>query len=183
MSMDVFLETARLRLRRITAADAARLVELDSDPEVMRFITGGKPTSMAAIEHDVLPRLFEEYARFPLLGRWAAVSRATGEFEGWFALRPTERGHGDEVELGYRLRRSAWGRGLATEGSRALVHKAFAELEVRRIYAETMAVNTASRRVLEKTGLTLVRTFHLEWDDPIEGDEHGEVEYELTKLR
>jgi RimJ/RimL family protein N-acetyltransferase len=60
---------------------------------------------------------------------------------------------GDEVELGDRLRRSAWGMGYATEGSRALVDRAFAEPGVRRVYAETMAVNVASRRVLEKAGL------------------------------
>ena len=44
-----------------------------------------------------------------------------------------------------------------------------------------MTVNTASRRVMERCGLRYVRTFHLEWDDPIEGTEHGDVEYELTK--
>jgi RimJ/RimL family protein N-acetyltransferase len=79
------------------------------------------------------------------------------------------------------LRRSAWGKGYATEGSRALVDRAFAEPGVQRIYAETMAVNAASRRVLEKAGLRHVRTFHLSWEDPIEGTEQGEVEYELRK--
>jgi RimJ/RimL family protein N-acetyltransferase len=82
--------------------------------------------------------------------------------------------------LGYRLRRSTWGKGYATEGSRALVRKAFEELAVQRVFAETMAVNLASRRVMEKAGLRFVRTFHLTWDDPIPGTEHGEVEYELT---
>ena len=89
----------------------------------------------------------------------------------------------DEPELGYRLRRSAWGKGYATEGSRALIRKGFTELGVRRVVAETMAVNTASRRVMEKAGLTLVRTFHQEWPDRIPGDEHGDVEYALTQGR
>jgi RimJ/RimL family protein N-acetyltransferase len=44
-----------------------------------------------------------------------------------------------------------------------------------------MAVNTASRRVMEKAGLSLERTFYRDWPDPIEGTEHGEVEYALTK--
>ena len=52
---------------------------------------------------------------------------------------------------------------------------------MRRVVAQTMAVNTASRRVMEKAGLTLERTFHRSWADPIEGAEHGEVEYALTK--
>jgi RimJ/RimL family protein N-acetyltransferase len=52
---------------------------------------------------------------------------------------------------------------------------------VQRVVAETMAVNTASRRVMEKTGLTLERAFYRDWPDPIEGAEHGEVEYALRK--
>ena len=77
--------------------------------------------------------------------------------------------------------RAAWGRGYASEGSRALIGKGFAELGVRRVVAETMAVNAASRRVLEKAGLRLVRTFHQPWPEPIPGDEHGDVEYALTR--
>jgi RimJ/RimL family protein N-acetyltransferase len=52
---------------------------------------------------------------------------------------------------------------------------------LKRIWAETMAVNLASRRVMEKAGLAYVRTFHLEWDDPIEGTQAGEVEYAITR--
>ena len=95
--------------------------------------------------------------------------------------RRREAGDPDEVELGYRLRRSAWGKGYATEGSRALIHKGFTELGVRRVVARTMAVNTASRRVMEKAGLMHVRTFYPERPDPIEGSEQGEVEYALTE--
>ena len=87
----------------------------------------------------------------------------------------------DEPELGYRLRAASWGLGYATEGSRALVDLAFRELGAERVFAETMAVNTASRRVMEKAGLRYVRTFHQEWPDRIEGDEHGDVEYALTR--
>jgi RimJ/RimL family protein N-acetyltransferase len=82
--------------------------------------------------------------------------------------------------LGYRLRRSAWGRGYATEGARTLVRHAFTELGVGRVAATTMAVNTRSRRVLEKAGLRHVRTPYLDWPDPLPGNEHGDVEYELS---
>jgi len=85
------------------------------------------------------------------------------------------------AELGYRLRASAWGRGYATEGARALVRRAFTELAVTRIVANTMAVNTRSRRVLEKAGLTYLRTVHLDWPDPLPGNEHGDVEYQLHR--
>lgn len=81
--------------------------------------------------------------------------------------------------MGYRLRRSTWGRGLATEGSRALVRYAFDAVGVQRVWAETMTVNERSRRVMVKAGLRHVRTFHQQWDDPIPGTEQGEVEYEV----
>jgi Acetyltransferase (GNAT) domain len=71
--------------------------------------------------------------------------------------------------------------GYATEGSRALIRKGFTELGVRRVVAETMVVNVASRRVMEKAGLTLVRTFHAAWPYRIEGGELGDVEYALDR--
>jgi RimJ/RimL family protein N-acetyltransferase len=180
--MRVFLETERLLLRRFTESDVDYLHDLDGDPEVMRFLNGGKPTPRDVIRNETLPRLLHSYARFEGFGVWAAIERWTGEFVGWFEFYPWRDAGPDEVEVGYRLRRSAWGKGYATEGSRALIRKGFTELGVRRVVAETMAVNTASRRVMEKLGLTYVRTFHQKWPERIEGDEHGDVEYALTKV-
>src|SRR6266571_4979973 len=117
----VFLETKRLMLRRFTADDIDNLVELDSDPHVMRYINGGRATPREEIENAVLPRLLAYYERYEGYGFWAAVEKATGDFLGWFALHPRDDVPPDDVELGYRLRRSAWGCGYATEGSRALV--------------------------------------------------------------
>lgn len=179
--MRIFLETDRLVLRGFTEDDVDSLVELDSDPDVMRFINGGKATPRDVIEIESLPRFLQYYERFEGYGFWAAIEKSTGGFLGWFHFRPAEGASLDEPELGYRLRRSAWGKGYATEGSRALIRKGFGELGVRRVVASTMAVNVASRRVMEKAGLTLVRTFHQAWPDVIEGGEHGDVEYALTK--
>lgn len=175
----VLLTTARLRLRRFTTDDVPRLVELDGDPEVMRFLTGGRPTPPATVRDEQLPRILAVHDRHPGLGRWAAEDAIDGAFLGWFALDPSDDGSGPE--LGYRLRRAAWGRGLATEGARALVDHAFTLAGVRRVWAQTMAVNVRSRAVLAKAGLRHVRTFHLDWADPIAGSEHGEVEYELLR--
>jgi RimJ/RimL family protein N-acetyltransferase len=179
--MDILLETDRLRLRRFTPDDVELLVELDSDPEVMRFINGGRPTPREDIDNEILPRILSYYERFDAYGYWAAEEKSTGEFVGWFALHPNEDSPPGEVELGYRLPRSAWGKGYATEGSRALVDKAFHELGAQRVRAETMTVNTASRRVMEKAGLKYVRTFHLEWPEEIEGTAEGDVEYAITR--
>jgi RimJ/RimL family protein N-acetyltransferase len=179
--MQVFLETRRLVLRRLTRADVDNLVSLDADPDVMHFITGGRPTAREEIEQEVLPAFLDYYQRYPGYGYWAAIEKSTREFLGWFHLRPRDEADPGEAELGYRLRKSAWGKGLATEGSRALIRKGFTEFGVQRVVAETMAVNLASRRVMEKAGLTLVRTFHQPWPYPIEGDEFGDVEYALSK--
>jgi RimJ/RimL family protein N-acetyltransferase len=179
--MQIFLETERLTLRQFTEDDVDNLVELDSDPDVMHFINGGRPTPRSEIESDVLPAFLRYYERFAGYGFWAAIEKSSGRFVGWFHFRPAKDAPPGEVELGYRLVRSAWGKGYATEGSRALIDKGFAELGVRRVVAFTMTVNVGSRRVMEKAGLRLVRTFHQPWPDHIEGDEEGDVEYALLR--
>jgi RimJ/RimL family protein N-acetyltransferase len=180
-SGEVFLATERMVLRRFTVADVDRVVELDADPEVMRYINGGIATSRQEIEDDYLPAWLSYYDRFEGYGFWAAIEKASGDFLGWFHLRPPPQAPPDQPELGYRLRRSAWGRGLATEGARALIDAAFETYGARRVNAETMAVNVGSRRVMEKSGLILVRSFTQDWPHRIEGDEHGDVEYALTR--
>jgi RimJ/RimL family protein N-acetyltransferase len=177
----VILQTERLTLRQFTEDDADNLYELNSDPEVMRYLTGGRPTPREVLRDEVLPFHLAVYERFDRLGTWAAESTATGEFLGWFHFRPGADADVTNIDLGYRLRRSAWHRGYATEGSRALINMGFTDLGVERVYGHAMAVNTASRRVLERCGLTLVRTTPFDGPDVIEGHEHGEVEYALTK--
>jgi RimJ/RimL family protein N-acetyltransferase len=178
--MNVFLETRRLILCPFTEADVDCLVALDSEPDVMRFLTGGKPTPRDEIETKTLQEFISPRGRLERC-YWKAMAKSSGEFLGWFSLRPPEDTFSDDAELGYRLRSSVWNQGCATEGARALIRKGFTELGLRRIFAQTMAVNFASRRVMEKAGLAFVRTFHEDWADPIEGAEHGEVEYELCK--
>jgi RimJ/RimL family protein N-acetyltransferase len=179
--MHVFLETERLVLRPFTDDDADRLFSLDNDPDVMRFINGGKPTSHETIKTQTLPRLLYDYPCFGTRGYWAVEEKDTGIFLGWFEFRPLDDHSAAVVELGYRLNKTAWGKGYATEGSRALISKGFTDLGVERVTANTMAVNIRSRRVMEKAGLSFLRNFTGDWPETIEGSEHGEVEYELTR--
>ena len=181
-----------MALRRFTPADAASLLSLDGDPLVMRYLEGGTK-SLAQVRGQVLPQLVARHLRYPGFGYWAAEARGGAGFLGWFGLRPVTPTAGAMVcwpdadgqtgvaALGYRLRRSAWGHGYATEGARALVRLAFTELGTREIVATTMAVNAGSRRVLEKAGLWYARTVHLDWPDPLDGNEHGDVEYRLPR--
>lgn len=189
--MNDSLETERLILRRFAASDLDQLVELDSDPEVMRFLTGGAATPREVVERDILPRFLQAHDRAPGYGFWAAVERGGGAFVGWFSLQPRPQVDLAEAVLGYRLRRAAWGRGYGTEGARALIRRGFAELGVRRISATTYEDNLASRRVMEKAGLTLVRSYRLTPTDLAAQDtyhaasqdlwDRDDVEYALEK--
>jgi RimJ/RimL family protein N-acetyltransferase len=178
----ILLETERLRLRRFTPDDLDRLVELDSDPEVMRYITYGEPTSRATYEDVILPRWFAIYEATPLLGYWAAEDRASGGFVGWFHLRPDRIDAGDQ-ELGYRLARATWGRGLATEGARAVLAHAFTRVGAAKVSARTLSRNFASQRVMQKCGLVFECDFVYP-DDVIAGraeHERAAVKYSITR--
>ena len=177
----IILKTPRLVMRQFTEDDVDNLFNLNSDPEVMRYLTGGKPTPREEIRDQIIPFYLGVYDRLDRLGTWAAESAVTGEFLGWFHFRPGPDGDIANIDLGYRLRQAAWNQGYATEGSRALISMGFTRLGVGRVFGHTMTVNTASRHVLEKCGLTLVRTTPYEGPYVIEGAEHGEVEYALTK--
>lgn len=176
--MHIIAATDRLVLRRFTTSDPELLVELDGDPEVMRYITGGATTPRIRVETALLPAMIRDYDRYPGFGAFATHTKDDGEFIGWCMLLPEFDGAPGQAELGYRLRKAAWGKGYAVEGSRALIDYGFTELGLERIFAETMAVNTRSRRVMEKAGLRYDLTY-LPPFAPIEGSEHGEVRYVL----
>jgi len=154
----ILLETNRLRLRHLTNDDIDLLVELDSDPEGMRYLTWGEPSPREWYVDDVMPRLLAGYASEPRLGTFAAEDRMTGEFFGWFHLRP-DHIEPEEQELGYRLRRAVWGRGLATEGSKALLVHGFDLVGADKVCARTLATNLGSQRVMQKAGLRYERAF------------------------
>lgn len=155
----VLLETDRLVLRAFTADDIDLILDLDGDPEVMRWINGGTPTSRGFAERKIIP-LFTSYDGD--FGFWAAHLRSDGAFVGWFCLRWNDA---DEAALGYRLRRKMWRQGLATEGALALIDLAFTKLGVRRVMAGTYEHNVGSRGVMEKVGMRLVRSTRATADD------------------
>ncbi len=153
-----------------------QLMDLDSDPEVMRFLNGGRPTTRETVRARVFrgsstttrasgPAASGPPRRSPPNGSWAGSSSGR---------RPTP-------DPWWWNRTTGWGSGYATEGARALIRKGFTGLGVQRVAANTTTVNTRSRRVLEKAGPTRVRTCFGDRPDAIEGSEHGEVEYALTR--
>ena len=168
------LRTPRLELRPLQADDSDLLVELDGHPDVMEFLTG-RGTEPQEVVEVWMPRRTDPAHDALGLGYWSAFE--DGVFVGWFCLNPT----GDrQAELGYRLRKRAWGRGLATEGATRLLEHGFGTAGLDLVWAETMAVNVRSRAVLQRLGLRHVRTDLREWADPLPGADLGEVVYELT---
>ena len=137
--VSTYLTTDRLTLRPFTADEADLLIELDSDPAVMRFLSGGAPTAPELVRDRDLPGILAGYERWDeRFGLFAAQEKDGGTFVGWFCLRPERDGPLDDVELGYRLRQEAWGHGYASEVAAALVDKAFSELDVRVVWGATM---------------------------------------------
>ena len=176
------LSTERLQLVPLSGAHLELAIALDADPEVMRYLTG-RALSRAEVEH-AHQRRIAAAREVPGLGFWAGF--AAGEFVGWWILQPP---HGPdqpkvagEADLGYRLMRRHWRRGYASEGARELIRYGFDDLGLNRIFAQTMAANTAARATMNAAGLSHVRAFISgPYDDLVSGAEQGEVEYEITR--
>lgn len=177
-------------LRRLVAADAERLFELDADPEVRRYVHAGPP-NLERIRREILPRMCAAYGAGDDLGFWAAEEKTSGAFAGWFCLRPEPEAcvacDRDVLEIGFRLRRPVWGQGLATEGATLLVAVAFAAAATSRVVALTLMDNTLSRRVLEKVGFEVAEELLYE-PPPHSVVEHPEANrrayrYVLTRER
>jgi RimJ/RimL family protein N-acetyltransferase len=173
--MAVFQHTQRLVLRQFTEDDAALLFELDSDPEVMRFIGPPWHTDVDGYRQMIRDRFLAQYERGVGFGCLAVFDRVSGEFFGWVFLRPAlehrlaaDAGFREgELELGYRLRRAAWGKGVATEASRAVLDQAFTAPGPVHVVALALVGNVASTRVMEKVGMKQVRQVTLPgYDQP-----------------
>ena len=175
------LQTERLTLVPLADEHLEWEVELDSDPEVMRFLSG-----LASTREEVEAghaRRMAVAQKVDGLGFW--VGLVDDEFVGWWTLQPA---HGPDqpddpgvADLGYRLVQRQWRKGLATAGARELVRYGFDDVGLDRIIAQTLSVNAGSRAVMERIGLTFVRTFPTSMSAAAEGIEEGEVEYEMTR--
>lgn len=180
MTSQATLRTGRLSLVPLAEEHLDYEVGLDADPAVMRYL--GAVRTRAEVERYHRDRLAAA-GPVPGLGFWAGFEGQ--QFVGWWILKPPQRADQGAVEgqaeLGYRLLRRYWRQGLASEGARELLRHAFTDLGLHRVFAETMAVNEASRATMSSIGLRHVRTFHADWDEPIPGAEHGEVEYTITR--
>ena len=146
----ILLKTERLNLRTISLANLDDMTRLNRDPAVMRYIGDGAVWTRAQSEARIR-RMLRVYENFPGLGMWIGEEQSTGRFVGAYVLNYIP--NTVEVEVGYRLCKSAWGRGFATEGARALVRYGLLKLGLYRVVGLTHPDNEPSKRVLMKAGL------------------------------
>ena len=158
------VRTARLILRAWRESDGEPFAAMNVDPEVTRYLGTG-PRDRAA--SDELIRSFERHWAERGFGLWA-VERADGAFLGFTGLAQWtfEAPFMPAVEVGWRLARSAWGHGYATEAARAALRFGFETIGLAEIVSFTVPDNVRSRRVMERLGMTR---------DPAEDFDHPRV--------
>ncbi len=176
----MYLQTKRVLLRDIDEQDEDNFYALDGDSEVMRYLTHGAPSSRSEVKSAIQRCMSLREKHQGRFGAWAAIEKNSGQFMGWFLFRPSWKDPDNikRIELGYRLMRVFWGKGYATEVSKALIAKGFSELGVEEIFAETMKTNLGSQAVMRKAGLVLTREF----SNPDEPSSNvPQVEYAIVK--
>lgn len=163
------LTTPRLRLQPFTVEDAPLLLELDSDPAVVRYLGPQTPASLDDYRQRIETVYLKYGQTYRSLGFWAIRTQETQAFLGWICLRPASdyrylREAGflpEDVELGYRLRQAAWGQGYATEAARAVLTEGFRHESFPRVVASALVPNRGSTRVMEKCGLSRLYEFQI----------------------
>ncbi|MEL1243246.1 GNAT family N-acetyltransferase [Flavobacterium sp. DGU11] len=153
-------ESQRLVFRELEPSDEEALFELDSDPEVHRYLGNTPVQSMDEIRM-VITMIREQY-RNNGVGRMAVILKETGEFLGWAGLKLAKdelNGNVNYYDLGYRFMQKHWGKGYATESAKAFIDYGFNVMKLPKINAYADAGNKGSHAVLEKAGLKYIETF------------------------
>ncbi|MGH3351681.1 MAG: GNAT family N-acetyltransferase [Nocardioides sp.] len=172
------LHTERLELVPLSEEHLPFLIDLNSDPVVLRYLF---TRALRAEEtEEQVHRWIRTAKERGTEGKW--IGCAAGEPIALFMLeapgKPPQAGVG---ELGYRIPQRSWRKGFAKEGSRELIRHAFEDLHLDRVMAQTMTVNEASRATMASVGMSFVRTFHESFKEPLAEHAEGEVEYEITR--
>jgi [ribosomal protein S5]-alanine N-acetyltransferase len=153
MKAVTILETKRLVLREITPDDFRELYRMNSDPEIMKYVGDGSTRNHEQMLRE-LEMLISHYTRKPGLGIWATILKDTDTFAGASGLVYYD--NTPEIEIGYRMLKEHWNKGYATEASTGLLEYGFKTLRLNKIVSSAHVENHASRRVMEKIGMTYI---------------------------
>lgn len=161
--MQIFAETERLILREILPTDLDGMFELDSDPEVHRYL-GTKPIARKEEIVNVINFIKQQYNDNGI-GRRAIIDKKTNAFIGWTGLKfitNLTKNHKNYYDLEYRLIRKYWGQGIATETAIVSLEYAFNQLNIAEVYGAASCENVGSNKILKKVGLKFIETFYYE---------------------
>jgi RimJ/RimL family protein N-acetyltransferase len=173
------IESERLLLRRWKEGDREPFYRLNSDARVMEFF----PECLTRAQSDSLVERINEHFKKHGFGLFAAELRDEQTFIGFVGVAvPSFKAHFTPcVEIGWRLAADYWGRGLATEGARAVVKYAFDELALDALVSFTVPRNIRSSRVMEKIGMT--HNASDDFDHPNVPEGHSLRQHVLYRLR
>ena len=162
--METFIETDRFLMREIVEEDLPGFFEMDSNPEVHRYL-GNNPVTTIDQSKAMIEGVRQQYKKFGI-GRWAVIWKATGEFTGWSGLKYEQHLRSDRAyyDLGYRFLPQFWGRGLATETATAALQYGFREMNLSQICGAADVAHSVSNHILQKVGLRYVEQFTYEND-------------------
>ena len=162
--MKIRIETERLIIRDIEEFDAKGIFDLDSDPQVHEYL-GKKPIKTIKEAEEAVNYIRRQYMDHGI-GRWAIIDKKTNDFIGWTGLKYEQklRKNQSYFDIGYRLKRKYWGKGIATETAMECLAYGFSNLNLNEICAAADVNNIASNKVLRKIGLRFIETFNLKKD-------------------
>ena len=153
----------RLTFRLMGQEDAQALWKLNQDPEVMKFINGGKPESLADINSKYLPRLKKFTKAENGWGLWQVSDKESLEYLGWVLVRPmdffTDKPNFEDLELGWRFFKTAWGKGYATEAAIAIKDAVASQTDIQYVSALALEDNIGSIGVMKKMGMNFIRKY------------------------
>ncbi len=155
--------SSRLSYRLLGKEDAQILWELDQDPDVMLFINGGKANSMQTINEVYLPRMQAYTDASKGWGLWQVCDKVTQEYLGWVLVRPmdffTDNPKFNDIELGWRFFKKAWGKGYATEAAIAIKDAIASQTDIYYVSALALEDNIGSIGVMKKMGMNFTKKY------------------------
>ena len=160
--MKVHIETDRLIIRDLEKYDSNGIFELDSDPDVHEYL-GKKPMKTIEEADQVIDFIRNQYIDNGI-GRWAIIDKKTDDFIGWTGLKYEQglRKDFSYYDLGYRLKKKYWGKGIATETAIESLKYGFEKLDLKEIGAAADINHLTSNKILKKIGLKLIDGFDYE---------------------
>jgi len=154
----IYLETSRLRLRDWKKADLEPFYLMNADKKVMSYFPKTLSTDETNIFYQAIITEFKEYG----FGLYAVELKDSKEFIGFtgFHRAVFQADFTPCIEIGWRLKKEAWGKGYATEGAKACLHYGFSQLNLTDVYSFTANINTPSQNVMKKIGMSYVKSFN-----------------------